>query len=150
MSHTYTKLITHIVFSTKNRSPFLDHELRPRLFPYMGGIVRESDGKPILINGIADHVHMLVSMPAKLAVSDLLRIVKANSSRWVHEQFPTRRKFAWQTGFGAFSVSHRDVESVRNYIANQEEHHRRVTFQEEFLDFLKEYGIEYDEKYLWD
>ena len=150
MSHTYTKLLTHIVFCTKNRFPFIGAELQPRLFPYMGGIIRELEGKPILINGIADHVHMLVALPPRLAVSDVLRTVKANSSRWVHEQFPSLRKFAWQTGFGAFSVSYGHLERVRNYIANQEEHHRRKPYQEEFLNFLKQYEIEYDERYIWD
>lgn len=150
MSHTYTKLYTHIVFSTKHRFPFLTSELRPRLFSYMGGIIRQLDARPIHINGTADHVHILASLPARLAVSDVVRTVKANSSRWVHEEFPSHRKFAWQTGFGAFSVSRRDVESVTNYIANQEEHHHRKTFQDEFLNFLIEQGIEYDERYIWD
>ena len=150
MSHTYTKLYTHIVFSTKHRFPFLTSELRPRLFSYMGGIIRQLDARPIHINGTADHVHILASLPARLAVSDVVRTVKANSSRWVHEEFPSHRKFAWQTGFGAFSVSRRDVESVTNYIANQEEHHHGTTFQDEFLNFLIEQGIEYDERYIWD
>ena len=150
MSHTYTQLYTHIVFSTKNRFPFIDKELRTRIFPYMGGIIRELDGKPILVNGVADHIHILAALPARMAVSDVLRTIKTNSSKWVHEQFPVRSKFAWQTGYGAFSVSCRDVESVRDYIANQEEHHRHVTFQEEVLQFLKEYEVKYDERYLWD
>ena len=150
MSHTYTKLLTHIVFSTKNRFPFINEHLRPRLFPYMGGIVRELDGQPILVNGIADHVHLLVALPPRLSLSDVLRTVKTNSSRWVHEEFPSLRKFAWQTGFSAFSVSYGHLERVRNYVANQQEHHRRKTFQEEYLNFLKEQELEYDEKYLWD
>jgi len=150
MSHTYTQLLTHIVFSTKDRFPSIDAELQSRIFPYMGGIIRELKGKPILVNGVADHVHILAGLPARIAVSDVLRTVKANSSRWVHEQFPARSKFAWQTGYGAFSVSHNDLEKVRRYIENQKEHHRHVTFQEEVLTFLKEYEIEYDERYLWD
>ena len=150
MSHTYTRLLTHIVFSTKNRFPFMDAGLRSRLFPYMGGIIRKLDGKPILINGTTDHVHILASFPPRLALSDALRTVKANSSRWIHEQFPSHRKFAWQTGFGAFSVSYGHTERVRNYIANQERHHHRATFQDEFLNFLKEQEIEYDKKYIWD
>ena len=150
MSHTYTKLLTHIIFSTKHRFPFIDPELGSRLFPYMGGIIRKLEGWPILINGIPDHVHILASLPPKLAVSDVLRTVKANSSLWIHEQFSSLEKFGWQTGFGAFSVSHRDLDIVRTYIANQEEHHRHITFQEEFLKLLKEYEIEYDERYIWD
>lgn len=150
MSHTYSQLHAHIVFSTKNRYPFINAELRPRLFPYIGGIIREVGGKPIRVNGVADHVHILASLPPRIAVSDVLRIVKANSSRWIHEQFPSRSKFAWQTGYGVFSVSHHDLESVLKYVNNQEEHHRVKTFQEEFLSFLHEYGIEYDEKDLRD
>ena len=150
MAHTYTQLLAHIVFSTKYRYPFIDAELQQRLFPYMGGIIRELDGKPILINGPADHVHILARLPARTAISDVLRTIKSNSSLWVHEEFHSRSKFGWQTGYGAFNVSPRDLDTVRNYIANQEEHHRKLTFQEEFLKFLKEYEIEYDEKYLWD
>lgn len=150
LSHTYSQLHAHIVFSTKHRYPFLDGKLRRRLFPYMGGIIRELDGKPIRVNGVADHVHILASLPPRIAVSDVLRTVKANSSRWIHDEFPSLAKFAWQTGYGVFSVSHRDLESVLRYVNNQEEHHRVKTFQEEFLSFLHEYGIEYDEKYLWD
>jgi hypothetical protein len=116
----------------------------------MGGIIRELDGIPNLINGLSDHVHILATLPAKLAISDALRTVKTNSSRWVHEQFPSYAKFAWQTGFGAFSVSHSDLDLVRTYIANQDEHHRRVTFQEEFLNLLKEYEVEFDGRYIWD
>lgn len=150
MSHTYSRLHIHVVFSTKNRFPFISAELGSRLFPYIGGIIRELGGKPIHVNGIADHIHILVDVPPKIAIADLLRIVKANSSRWVHEQFPSHSKFAWQTGYGAFSVSHRDLETVRKYVANQAEHHHRASFQEEFLKFLSEYEIEYDERYLWD
>ncbi|MBI2428246.1 MAG: IS200/IS605 family transposase [Ignavibacteriales bacterium] len=150
MAHTYTQLLTHIVFSTKHRFPFIDAELQERLFPYMGGIIRQLDGIPILVNGVADHVHLLAFLPARMAVSDVLRTVKSNSSRWVHEQFSSKSKFEWQTGYAAFSVSRWDLEKIKNYIANQEEHHRKKTFQEEFLQFLKEYEIEYDERYIWD
>jgi len=150
MSHTYIQLLVHIVFSTKNRQPFLDAELRPRIFAYMGGIFRELEAIAILINGPSDHVHILASLPAKTSLSDIMRVVKTNSSRWVHEQFPNRQQFAWQTGYGAFSVSQSNLEVVRAYIANQEEHHRKRTFQGEYVAFLKEYGIEYDEQYLWE
>jgi len=150
MAHTYTQLLTHIVFSTKHRYPFINMDLRKRLFPYMGGIIRELGGKPILINGVADHVHILAGLPARSAVSDIARVVKSNSSLWIHEQFSHLSNFGWQTGYAAFSVSRWDTEKIKNYIARQEEHHKTVTFQEEFLNLLEEYGIEYDEKYLWD
>ncbi len=150
MAHTYVQLLTHIVFSTKNREPFLTPELRERLFPYMGGIFRGLDSSALLINGVSDHVHILALLPAKRALSDIMRDVKANSSGWVHEQFPRLKKFAWQTGYGAFSVSKSNLEVVREYIANQEKHHKRKTFQEEFIGLLKKHGIEYDERFIWD
>ncbi|MBX2992412.1 MAG: IS200/IS605 family transposase [Bacteroidetes bacterium] len=150
MAHTYVQLLTHIVFSTKHRQPVMTSDLRERLFPYIGGIFRELEGSALLINGVADHVHVLAFLPAKRALSDIMRDVKANSSGWVHKQFPQQKNFAWQTGYGAFSVSKSNLEVVKNYIANQEEHHRRKTFQEEYVGLLKKHGIEYDERYIWD
>ena len=150
MAHSYVQLITHIVFSTKHREPFITPELRAQLFPYMGGIFRKLDSSALIVNGVADHVHILALLPAKRALSDILRDAKAGSSGWVHEQFPSMKNFAWQTGYGAFSVSKSNLEVVRKYIAAQEEHHRRKTFQEEYIGLLQKHGIEYDERYLWD
>jgi len=114
-----------------------------RLFAYMGGIVKGMGGVPILINGPADHVHLLVSMPAKVAVAELVRVVKANSSKWAHgEQF----QFEWQSGYGAFSVSNSKQREVRDYIASQQEHHRHVSFQEEYLALLTRHGVNFDER----
>ena len=95
----------HVIFSTKDRAPDLSPEFAPRLFPYMGGILRECKGTALIINGPADHVHLLLSIPATVSVADMLRVLKANSSRWVHEQFPERKRFGWQAGYGAFTVS---------------------------------------------
>ena len=150
MAHTFTNLLFHIIFSTKDRVPHLDAALRPRLLAYMGGIVRELDATAVCVNGPADHVHLLIAAPPKLAVSDLLRVLKTNSSRWVHAEFPRHAGFAWQTGYGAFSVSHSNADAVRHYILNQEEHHRTVTFQEEYIAFLTRHGIAYDERYIWE
>jgi REP element-mobilizing transposase RayT len=150
MAHTYTHLLTHIIFSTKDRAPLLDAGLKERLFPYLGGIIRAHDGKALIINGPADHVHILASIAAKHSLSDLMRELKADSSGWVHETFPDRNSFGWQTGYGAFSVSHSSLADVEKYIASQEEHHRRVSFQEEFLAFLKRHEIEYDERFIWE
>ena len=150
MAHTYTHLLTHLIFSTKGRVPFIDSSLKPRLLPYMGGIVRELDSTAICINGTEDHVHLLIASPPALAIADLMRVVKTNSSRWVHLEFPDRAAFAWQTGYGGFSVSGSNVEAVRQYILDQEEHHRRLSFQEEFIAFLKRHGIAYDERYIWE
>jgi putative transposase len=150
MAHTFANLLTHVIFSTKDRIGFIDADLGPSLYPYMGGIIREINGTALAINGPQDHVHLLVSLPANVAISDAMRVLKTNSSRWVHEQWPQRRGFAWQTGYGVFSVSQSNADQVCAYIANQEEHHRHVSFQEEFLAFLKRHGIAFDERYIWE
>src|ERR1035438_4743020 len=146
MPHSFASLLVHVIFSTKNRLPDLSPELTSRLFPYMGGIVRERRGVPLIINGPADHVHLLVSVPTTESIAELLRVVKTNSSRWVHEQFPVGKRFGWQSGYAAFTVSSSRSADVRDYIAAQQEHHRRVSFQEEFLAFLRKHGIPYDER----
>lgn len=127
----------------------LTAELRTRLFPYMGGIIRELGGAALLINGVADHVHILASLPPTAAPSDLVGKLKANSSKWVHENFPEHRLFAWQLGYSAFSVSMSQKQGVLDYIAGQEEHHRKVSFQEELISFLKKHEVDYDERYVF-
>ena len=122
--------------------------MKPRLLAYIGGIANELNAKILAANTVPDHIHLLISLPATLAVADLLRLVKTNSSKWVHDTWPGR-EFAWQTGYGAFSVSESNKDRVGRYIAEQEEHHRTVTFQEEFLVFLRKHRIEYDERYPW-
>ena len=149
MPHSFSSLLAHVIFSTKNRAPDLSPELASRLFPYMGGIVRERKGVPLIINGPADHVHLLVSLPATESIAELLRVVKTNSSRWVHEQFPAQRRFGWQAGYAAFTVSGSRAADVTEYIATQQEHHRRVSFQEEFLTFLRRHGLSSDGRDLW-
>lgn len=150
MAHTFTNLLTHIIFSTKNRMPTLELDLKPRLFPYMGGILRELGANPLLINGPADHVHILAVLPAKLAPAEILNKLKTNSSGWVHKTFSTHATFAWQTGYAAFGVSPSQKPTVLNYIADQEEHHRKISFEEELVSFLKKHEIAHDEKYLWE
>jgi putative transposase len=150
MAHTFTNLLTHIIFSTKDRAPFIAAELKPELHAYLGGMVREIKGKAYSINGTADHVHLLVSLPPTLALSDAMKMVKANSSRWVSDKWSSRKDFSWQIGYAAFSVSKSNVSPVIRYIENQEKHHRKVTFKEEFLEFLSKHGIEYDERYIWE
>ena len=116
----------------------------------MAGIVADSKGKALLINGPADHVHLLLSLPASVPVADAVRVIKANSSKWVHEKWSSRAGFAWQTGYAAFSVSLSNRKAVWDYIAEQEQHHRKMTFREELLAFLAKHEIEYDERYLWE
>jgi REP element-mobilizing transposase RayT len=150
MGRTYTQLLNHVVFSTKERRPFLTVELRDRLFPYIGGVIRHLDGVPLLINGVADHVHLLARVPAKIAVSELVGKIKSNASKWVHETFAEHWDFAWQLGFAAFSVSCSQKQSVLDYIGSQEEHHRKISFKEELIAFLKKHEIEYDKRYIFE
>lgn len=128
----------------------LDAELKDRLFPYLGGIIRQWDGNVLVINGPSDHVHILTYLAPKHALSDMMRELKANSTGWIHQNFPAKRAFAWQLGYGVFSVSQSNLGKVKEYIEGQEEHHKLHTFQEEYLSMLKKHGIKYDEKYLWD
>jgi REP-associated tyrosine transposase len=148
MSHTYTNLLTHVIFSTKDREPLIIAALHDDLLAYMGGILREIGGALRAANARPDHVHLLCSLPPTVAISDALRLVKTNSSRWVHRS-RNYAGFEWQTGYGAFSVSHSLAPSVTRYIGEQEKHHRRMTFQEELIAFLKKNGIPYDEPYIW-
>ncbi len=149
MPHTFTTLLTHVVFSTSGRTPFLTDDIRSDAHAYLGGIVRELRGMPLAIGGTTDHVHLLMRLPAELALADCLRVVKTNSSRWVKRKWPKRRLFAWQGGYGAFSVSESSREAVIRYIQDQERHHQRVSFQDEFLTLLKKHGVEFDERYMW-
>jgi REP element-mobilizing transposase RayT len=147
--HSFASLLIHVVFSAKDRVSDLSPGLAGRLFPYMAGIVRERKGVPLIINGPADHVHRLVYVPAKESIADLLRVVKTNSSRWVHEQFPEHRRFGWQAGYAAFTVSASGAADVAGYIAAQQGRHRQVSFPEEFLSFPRKHGIEPDTRDLW-
>jgi putative transposase len=150
MAHTFANLLTHAIFSTKDRQPLIAADLKFDLLAYIGGIVRELKGEAMTANSMPDHVHLMLWLPPSVAVSDALRVVKTNSSRWVHETRNGHRGFAWQTGYGAFSVSQSNAAAVVKYIREQEKHHRRISFQEEFIAFLKKNGIKYDERYVWD
>jgi REP element-mobilizing transposase RayT len=147
MSHTYTNLITHNVFSTKEREKSITDEIKPELHAYLGGLVKELKGKPIKINGMEDHVHLLATLPPTVSTSDAMRFIKANSSKWVSKKF--NRPFEWQQGYGAFSVSRSGMDLVVKYIENQVEHHEKRNFRAEFLLLLKKYDVEFEEQYLW-
>jgi REP element-mobilizing transposase RayT len=137
----------HIIFSTKDRAPLITADLKPQLHAYMGGIIRELKGKALIINGTSDHVHLLIGVSPSLSLADAMRVLKTNSSRWAHEASHTA--FNWQSGYGAFSVSQSNMQAVAEYIAHQEEHHRKLTFQDEYIMFLRKHGISYDENNLW-
>jgi REP element-mobilizing transposase RayT len=138
-----------VVFSTKERQPFIVPEMKSELYAYLGGLTRELKGKSYGIGGTSDHVHMLMSLPPVCSLSDALRFIKSNSSGWVHDRWPNKGAFGWQLGYGGFSVSRSNVPAVLKYIWNQEEHHRRITFAEELVDVLIKHEIDYDERYLW-
>jgi putative transposase len=149
MAHTFTSILVHAVFSTAGRAPLLTDAMRPDVHAYIGGILRELRAVPVVIGGTADHVHLLARLPADLSVAKCLQIVKTNSSRWVKERWPERRRFAWQRGYGAFSVSESKRTTVIRYINDQERHHRRISFQDEFLVLLRNHGVEFDQRYIW-
>lgn len=149
MAHTYAKIFIHCVFSTKNHHKTITEDLRERLWSYMGGIARKNNISVLAIGGIEDHIHLFLSFPPSISVSEALKRIKGGSSSWVHATFPAHREFGWQEGFGAFSVSPSRVKATLDYIKGQREHHRKRTFKEEYLELLKKYGIEYDERYVW-
>jgi REP element-mobilizing transposase RayT len=149
MSHTYSNLLSHVIFSTKDRKPLIDAEIKPRLLGYVNGIAQENDAKVLSLNSLPDHLHMLWELPPRLLLSDAMRVLKTNSSRWVHETWEAKKNFAWQTGYGAFSVSRSNVPAVAKYIEAQEAHHRKRTFEEEFVELLVRHGIDYDSRFVF-
>ena len=149
MPHSYVSNLMHYIFSTKERFPFIDPELESRLWPYLGGIARENGMKALAVGGTADHIHTLLSLPATMSVAKAVQLIKGGSSKWVHEAFSKYQKFAWQEGYGAFSVSVSQMKSVIAYIDAQKEHHRKRSFQEEFLEFLDKHEVEYDPRYVF-
>jgi REP element-mobilizing transposase RayT len=147
---SYTSAYFHCVFGTKERRPVITGDLQERLWPFLGGIARQNKMKPLAIGGVADHVHLLLSLPATLSMAKAMQLIKGASSKWVHENFPEQRLFAWQEKYGAFSVSMSQLDHITSYIHGQAEHHRKLTFQEEFVALLKRHRIKYDPRYLWD
>ena len=148
MSQSFTNLLYHLIFSTKDRRPIITLDYQPRLYDYIGGIIRELGGVSLGINGIEDHVHVVTKLRPDKALSDVLRVLKCNASGWMHDVFPKLSDFSWQRGYAAFTVSQTDVEEVRRYVAGQKEHHEKVSFRDEFIRFLKENHIEYDERFV--
>ena len=150
MAGTFTRLLYHVVFSTKHRANLIAPELQARLYHYLGGIVRSERGRAHEIGGVADHVHLLIQWRTDEALSTLMRRLKANSSRWLHAEFPAMDGFAWQEGYAAFTVSPSQFETVRRYVQNQAAHHQQRGFVEELKALLDAHGIEYDQRYLQD
>ncbi len=151
MPQSLARMVIHLVFSTKDREPFLrDLELRKRLHAYTAGILQNLKCEPILINGIEDHVHVLCNLSRTLSLAEVVEELKKSSSKWMKEQGAEYSRFYWQGGYGVFSVSQSNVESVRTYIEGQEDHHRTVSFQDEFRLFCRKHGVAMDERYVWD
>ena len=145
---SFSKLTYHIIFATRYRQKTIRPELQHRLYEYIGGIVRKQKGHLIEIGGVEDHIHILANLSPVAAISDSVRDIKANSAKWMNELPERKDKFEWQKGYGAFTVSASQIESVCKYIQNQKEHHRVKSFEEEYIEFLKRHGIEFERRYL--
>src|SRR4051794_20896107 len=149
MAQTLVSLLVHIIFSTKNREQLITPEIEPELFAYIGGILKNHESCLLAAGGTNDHVHLLISQSKKIALSSLMKDVKKDSSSWIKTKDRRFRNFQWQDGYGAFTIRQADISALNKYIAGQKEHHRKRTFKEELIAFLDEYGMKYDERYLW-
>jgi putative transposase len=149
MSHSYVSNLMHCTFSTKERYPWIEAELESRLWPYIGGIARKNRMKALSIGGTFDHLHALLSLPSTMSFARAVQLIKGGSSKWVHDEFANFKKFEWQEGYGAFSVSSSQVARTIAYIERQKEHHRKCTFKEEFIKLLDKHHIEYDRRYVF-
>ena len=150
MSQSLAQIYIHIVFSTKYRKPLIFPEIEEELYAYIGGTIKSLKGNSIKINGVSNHIHILATLPKTITLSKYLEEIKRSSSKWIKTKGSNYKSFSWQRGYGAFSVSSYKVDVVKNYIAKQKEHHKSQDFKEEFIKFLDEYKVEYDEQYLWD
>ena len=150
MPQSLSPILIHLIFSTKNREPFLTPEIETELYPYMASILKAVKSPALIINGTSDHVHTLLSLSRVVTIADLVEEVKTESSKWIKTKGREFNNFHWQNGYGAFSIGQSQVPAVKRYIARQKERHRRITFQDEYRKFLKLYGVDYDERYVWD
>ncbi|GIL19436.1 MAG: IS200/IS605 family transposase [Candidatus Jettenia sp.] len=150
MAGTFSQIYIQVVFTVKGWENLIGKEWKDELHKYIAGIIKGREQKPIIVNGMPDHIHAFVGLRPAMAISDLVRDIKNNSSNFINEKKLVKGKFSWQEGYGAFSYSHSHIQNVYDYILNQEEHHRKKTFREEYIDFLKKFEIEYNEKYLFE
>ena len=149
MPGTFSQIYIQIVFAVKGRENLISKSNQDELNKYIAGIIKGKEQKPIIVNGMSDHIHSFIGLRPVMAISDLVRDIKNNSSNFINDKKWVKGKFSWQEGYGAFSYSHSDIENVYKYILNQEEHHKKKTFQEEYFDLLKKFEVEYNEKYLF-
>ena len=150
MANTYSQIYIQVVFSVKGRQNLILSNWKDELHKYICGIVSGTKQKVLAIGGVADHIHILISVNPSVSISDLVKDIKANSSRWINERSFIKGKFQWQEGFGAFSYSYKEIDRVVKYINNQEKHHQKKTFKDEYLEFLDNFKVEFDEKYVFD
>ena len=150
MPNTYTQLLIQLVFAVKNRNALIDENIRPEIEKYIAGIIKNHHHVLLAQYCMPNHCHILIGLNPNQSISDLVKEIKSNSSRWMNENKHTPFKFNWQEGYGAFSYSKNQLDNVVNYILNQEEHHRKRTFREEYYDFLEKFNVNYDERYLFD
>ncbi len=150
MAGTYTQIYIQIVFTVKGKEKIISKKWKNELYKYISGIITKKGHKSIIVNGVSDHIHLFVGLNPSMAISDLVRDIKNNSSKYINNNKFVKGKFSWQEGYGAFSYAHSQVEQVYNYILNQEQHHHKKTFQEEYVEFLNKFDIDYNEKYLFD
>ena len=150
MSQSLSSVLVHLVFSTKNREPFITPEVETELHPYMATIFRELKSPSLAIDGTDDHVHILFSLARVVTIANIVEEVKTSASKWIKTKGREFRNFHWQKGYGAFSIGQSNVASLKRYIESQKEHHRRITFQDEYRKFLAAYGIDFDERYIWE
>ena len=150
MPQSLSSILIHLFFSTKNREPFITPEVEAELYPYMAAIFKAMKSPALIINGTSDHLHTLLSLSRVVTIADVVEEVKTESSKWIKSKGREFRNFHWQSGYGAFSIGQSQVPTVRRYITRQKEHHRRVTFQDEYRKFLEVYEVDYDERYVWD
>jgi putative transposase len=149
MAGTYSQIYIQVVFAVQGRQNLLHKDWREEVFKYMAGIIKNKGHKPIIVNGVEDHVHLFLGLKPAMALSDLMRDVKNNSSNFINDHHWVKGRFCWQEGYGAFSYSHSQIENAYNYILNQEEHHGKQTFKDEYIGTLKKFEIEHDEGYLF-
>jgi REP element-mobilizing transposase RayT len=150
MAGTFSQIYIQIVFAVKGRQNLISSDWKEELHKYIAGIIKGKDQKPIIVNGMPDHIHAFVGLKPSMSISDLARDIKNNSSKFVNEQRLVRGRFSWQEGYGAFSYSHSHIERVYNYILNQEKHHKRKMFREEYLELLDKFRVKYSEEYLFE
>ena len=150
MPQSLSSILIHLIFSTKNREPYLTCEIDAELYPYMASIFKAMKSPALIINGTSDHIHTLFSLSRVVTIASLVEEVKTESSKWIKTKGKQFRNFHWQSGYGAFSIGQSQVSTVKRYITRQKEHHHRVSFQDEYRKFLNVYGVEYDERYVWD